>query len=182
MSSLYVYHVSSPQMPGKVLTHAEDITSTLAEQGVTFGRWPASSSVLAGASPDEVVSANRAELDRIMTDGGFAELDVLCVNDRFSDKTSWRDSLLVERQNRDQDITLMAAGRGLLSAHIGDFVFGIVCEKNDCIGLPAGTPYWFDIGEAPQVAVIRLFKHADDRTPKPTGETIAALCARLEDC
>ena len=34
MSSLSVYHVSSPEIPNKVLTHFEDIASTLAEQGV----------------------------------------------------------------------------------------------------------------------------------------------------
>ena len=36
MSSLSVYHVSSPDLPNKVLTHFEDIASTLAEQGVRF--------------------------------------------------------------------------------------------------------------------------------------------------
>lgn len=33
MSSLSVYHVSSPDLPNKVLTHFDDITATLAEQG-----------------------------------------------------------------------------------------------------------------------------------------------------
>lgn len=182
MSVLYVYHVSSPQQPGKVLTHAEDITSTLAEQGVTFGRWSAASSVLAGASSQALISANRAELDRIMTRDGFAELAVLSVNDKSPDKTSLRASLLVEQQHRDDHLTLMGGGRGLMSVHIGDLIFGIVCEKNDWVGLPAGTPYWFDIGETPHVAVIRLFKQAGDLTSTPTGETIAESCARLEDC
>ena len=41
MSSLSVYHVASPEIPNKVLTHLEDIASTLAEQGVRFDRWQA---------------------------------------------------------------------------------------------------------------------------------------------
>ena len=39
MSSLSVYHVSSPDVPNKVLTHFEDIAATLAEQGIHFARW-----------------------------------------------------------------------------------------------------------------------------------------------
>jgi len=41
MSSLSVYHVSSPDLPNKVLTHFDDIAATLAEQGIRFDRWQA---------------------------------------------------------------------------------------------------------------------------------------------
>ncbi|MDF5828837.1 hypothetical protein P4233_16885 [Pseudomonas aeruginosa] len=34
MSSLTVYHENQPEQPLKLLTHAEDIASTLAEVGV----------------------------------------------------------------------------------------------------------------------------------------------------
>lgn len=39
MSSLTVYHENQPEQPLKLLTHAEDIASTLAEVGVRFERW-----------------------------------------------------------------------------------------------------------------------------------------------
>ncbi len=45
MSSLSVYHVSSPDTPNKVLTHLEDIASTLAEHGVAFDRWEAATPI-----------------------------------------------------------------------------------------------------------------------------------------
>ena len=45
MSSLSVYHVSSPDLPNKVLTHVDDIASTLAEQGVRFDRWQAAAPI-----------------------------------------------------------------------------------------------------------------------------------------
>ena len=57
MSSLSVYHVSSPEIPNKVLTHLEDITSTLAEQGVRFDRWQATAKIQPGASQEEVIAA-----------------------------------------------------------------------------------------------------------------------------
>lgn len=49
MSSLSVYHVSSPEIPNKVLTHLEDIASTLAEQGVRFDRWQTTAKIQPGA-------------------------------------------------------------------------------------------------------------------------------------
>ena len=49
MSSLTVYHENQPEQPLKLLTHAEDIASTLAEVGVRFERWEAAAPIAAGA-------------------------------------------------------------------------------------------------------------------------------------
>ena len=51
MSSLSVYPVSSPELPNKVLTHFDDIASTLAELGVRFDRGQAATKLPPGASP-----------------------------------------------------------------------------------------------------------------------------------
>lgn len=48
MSSLSVYHESSPDLPNKVLTHVDDIASTLAAVGVRFERWQASAPLTPG--------------------------------------------------------------------------------------------------------------------------------------
>ena len=45
MSILSVYSVSSPDVPNKVLTHLEDIASTLAEHGIVLDRWQATTPV-----------------------------------------------------------------------------------------------------------------------------------------
>ena len=65
MSSLTVYHESSPDLPSKALTHVEDIASTLAEVGVRFERWEASAPIAPGASQDEVIAAYRPQIDRV---------------------------------------------------------------------------------------------------------------------
>lgn len=57
MSILFVYYVATPDTPDKVLTHADDIASTLAEHGVGFERWQANTRVEAGASAAEVTAA-----------------------------------------------------------------------------------------------------------------------------
>ena len=63
MSSLSVYHVSSPELPNKVLTHVDDIAATLAEQGVRFDRWQAATPIQPGASQEEVINAYRSQID-----------------------------------------------------------------------------------------------------------------------
>ena len=65
MSSLTVYHENQPEQPLKLLTHAEDIASTLAEVGVRFERWEAAAPIAAGASQDEVIAAYAHEIERL---------------------------------------------------------------------------------------------------------------------
>lgn len=80
MSSLSVYHVSSPEIPNKVLTHFEDIASTLAEKGVRFDRWEAAARIQPGASQEEVIAAYRTQIDKLMTERGYVTVDVISLN------------------------------------------------------------------------------------------------------
>ena len=56
MSSLTVYHQSSPEHPNKLLTHAEDIASTLAAVGVQFSQVPVQQAITAGSASAEVLA------------------------------------------------------------------------------------------------------------------------------
>ncbi len=71
MSSLTVYHENQPEQPLKLLTHAEDIASTLAEVGVRFERWEAAAPIAAGASQDEVIAAYAHEIERLKRERGY---------------------------------------------------------------------------------------------------------------
>lgn len=88
MSSLSVYHVSSPEVPNKVLTHFEDIASTLAEQGVRFDRWQAAAKIQPGASQEEVISAYKEQIDKLMTERGYITVDVISLNSDHPQKPS----------------------------------------------------------------------------------------------
>lgn len=79
MSSLSVYHVSSPEIPNKVLTHFEDIVATLAEQGVRFARWEAAVKIQPGASEEEIIAAYQVQIDGVMTERGYVAVDVVSV-------------------------------------------------------------------------------------------------------
>ena len=70
MSCLSVYHLSTPDIPNKVLTHLEDIAATLAEQGVHFERWSAQAPVQPGTGQQGVLTAYKGHIDRLMTERG----------------------------------------------------------------------------------------------------------------
>lgn len=181
MSLLSVYHVSSPELPNKVLTHFEDIASTLAEQGITFERHPATVPIEAGAGPEEVIRAYAQQIDRWMSERGHQAVAVISVNSSHAQPDPLRSEFLEEHQHGADELRFFAAGRGLYSLHIGDFVYAVQCEKNDLMSIPAGTRQWFDMGEQPRLVAIRLFARTDGQASKPTGEGIAGQFPGLDD-
>ena len=181
MSSLSVYHVSSPELPNKVLTHFDDIASTLAEQGVRFDRWQAAAPIQPGASQDEVINAYRDQIDRLMSERGYVTVDVISLDRDHPQKAELRAKFLDEHRHGEDEVRFFVAGRGLFTLHIGDYVYAVFCEKNDLISVPAGTPHWFDMGEHPHFVAIRLFNNPEGWVANFTGEDIASRFPRLED-
>ena len=181
MSSLSVYHVSSPDLPNKVLTHFDDIAATLAEQGIRFEHWPATTRIVPGASQQEVIDAYREQIDRLMTEQGYLSVDVISLNRDHPQKAELRASFLDEHRHGEDEVRFFVAGRGLFSLHIDDYVYAVLCERNDLISLPAGTAHWFDMGEEPNLVAIRLFNNPQGWVANPTGDPIASQFPRLED-
>ena len=64
--------------------------------------------------------------------------------------------------------------------HIGDQVYGVLCEKGDLLSVPDGTPHWFDMGERPNVKAIRLFTDTSGWVAHYTGNPIAKVFPKLE--
>jgi len=181
MSSLCVYHVSSPDLPNKVLTHLEDIASTLAEQGVTFNQWQAETLIARGASREEMIAAYRAPIDRLMTERGYATLDVVSLDGGDPQNADQRRRFLEEHYYDEDQVYFFVAGRGLFNVHIGDFVYAVSCERNDLICLPAGIRHWVDFGENPYFVTIRLRGDTPEREATFTGEPSAGQFPRLDD-
>lgn len=181
MSSLSVYPVSSPELPNKVLTHFDDIASTLAEQGVRFDRWQAATKLQPGASTEDIIGAYQAPIDTLMTENGYVSVDVVSLSSDDPQSAELRAGLLEEHRFDEDVVRFFVAGRGLFSLHIGDYVYAVLCEKNDLISVPAGTPHWFDMGEHPHFVAIRLFNTPQGCEPNFTGEDTASRFPLLED-
>lgn len=114
MSSLSVYHVSSPDLPNKVLTHFDDIASTLAEQGVRFDRWQAASKIEPGASQEEVIAAYQVQIDRLMTERGYITVDVISLNSDHPQKAELRAKFLDEHRHGEDEDGFSSPGVGCL--------------------------------------------------------------------
>ncbi|SFW44932.1 acireductone dioxygenase [Pseudomonas sp. NFACC04-2] len=181
MSSLSVYHVSSPDLPNKVLTHFEDIAATLAEQGVRFNRWEAAAKIQPGAGEEDIIAAYQAQIDTLMTERGYVAVDVVSVRNDHTEQVEPQAEWLDEYRHSQDEVRFFVSGRGLFNLHIGDYVYAVLCERNDLITVPAGTPHWFDGGERPHFVSIRLFGDAQGVVAEFTGDDIAQRFPRLED-
>ena len=80
-----------------------------------------------------------------------------------------------------EHISLFVAGRGLVSLHLDEHVYELLCERGDLLTLPAGTRHWLDFGEPATVGVIRLHKPAQGDAIQLTGDAIASQFSRLEE-
>ncbi|MCG4455747.1 acireductone dioxygenase [Pseudomonas sp. MMS21-TM103] len=181
MSSLSVYHESSADLPNKVLTHLEDIASTLAAVGVHFDRWQASAPLEPGCSQEQVIAAYRPQIEQLMSERGYVAVDVVSVSDDHPDKAVMRAKFLDEHRHAEDEVRFFVVGSGLFSLHIDDYVFAVLCEKGDLISVPAGMRHWFDMGEHPHFVMIRLFGNADGWVGEFTGDDIASRFPRLDD-
>lgn len=173
MSILSVYPLSSPDSPNKVLTHGEDIAATLAEQGVHFAQWQPAAALQAGSSDEEVIAAFQAPLDQLMTERGYRQVEVQRVG-------SEQAELRAEHVLGGDDARFFVTGRGLFSLRIGDYVYAVLCEKNDLLVVPAGVARWVDMGEQPHFVALRVFAERDAVVAKMTGENIADDFAGLD--
>lgn len=179
MSSLFVYHHACPDVPHKVLNHFEDIASTLAGQGVAFTRLQVAAPIVPGASEQEVMAAFKTQIDAL--DAGQAALEVISVGNDHLQKSGLRERYLQEQFHDADEVRLIVAGRGLLSLHLDDYVYALLCERNDVISVAAGTRHWFDLGENPHLVAIRLFNKPGGDVAHVTGDDIASRFAGLDD-
>ena len=56
----------------------------------------------------------------------------------------------------------------------------MLCQQNDLISVPNGTPHWFDMGPEPQFTCIRLFTNTEGWVANFTGDDIASRTPRFE--
>ena len=182
MSSLTVYHQSSPEYPNKLLTHAEDIASTLAAVGVQFSQVPVQQPVIAGAASEELMAASRVQIDQLMAAHGYASAEVLSLCDERGEGSELARSMRQEQACQPAHLLYYLAGRGLLALHSGEYVYSMVCEKGDLVGLPAGIAHWFDAGEHPRFAVLRLFESTQVPDFVPVTGDFAVAFAGLDAC
>ena len=150
-----------------------EITRELARIGVEFERWRASKELETGASQDDVLSAYRADVDRLMGRGGYASADVVRMHPDHVDRATLRTKFLAEHTHAEDEVRFFVEGAGAFYLRDGARVLKIVATPGDLLRLPAGVRHWFDMGPDPYFAAIRLFKTPAGWTASFTGDAIA---------
>lgn len=179
MSRLKIYDENRTHPPLSVHTDHADIARELGTVGVRFERWEASKPIVPGASQEEVIAAYRGDIDRLMREEGYQAVDVISLKPDHPDRTAFRQKFLNEHTHSEDEVRFFVAGAGQFTLHIGDKVYEVLCEAGDLIGVPDGTPHWFDMSESPYFVAIRLFTNKEGWVANFTGTDIAERFPRM---
>ncbi|MCU1716211.1 acireductone dioxygenase [Pseudomonas sp. 5P_3.1_Bac2] len=181
MTSLSVYHQHTLDLPNKSLTHVEDIVSTLAAVGLQFTQQAVQTPVTAGTPAAEVLKQSAAELKSLQSEHNLLSADVLSLLDERGEGSQLGKDLRREQSTSSDVLYYCLAGRGLLAVHVGEYVYGLLCQKGDALRIPAGVGHWFDGGEHPRYAVARLFASAEPGVFSLHEQDLAATAAAFDD-
>lgn len=174
MSALTLYADNNPSTPLLDTTDVAIISAELNKAGVRFEQWQANQPVDEHTSSDDILAAYADDIDKLKTEQGYITVDVISLNSSHPEKEAFRQKFLSEHTHSEDEVRFFVRGKGLFCLHIGDKIYQVLCEKNDLISVPAGTPHWFDMGSQPDFTAIRLFNNPQGWVANFTGSPIAA--------
>lgn len=180
MSRLRIYDDTCHDTPIAVLTEHAAIAAELNAIGVRFEQWEANKPVAPGSSQDEVIEAYRADIDRLMAENGYQSVDVISLKPDHPERAAFRSKFLNEHVHSEDEVRFFVAGAGQFTLHTHGRVYEVLCEKGDLIGVPDGTPHWFDMSESPYFVAIRLFTNTEGWVARFTGQDIAERFPRMD--
>lgn len=181
MSRLRIFSEQDTINPMFVANSHEFIAEQLQKIGVRFEQWEASAPVKPGASQDEVFSAYKSDIDKIVQEKGFKTVDVVSISPEHPDREAMRGKFLNEHFHKEDEVRFFVAGSGLFTLHVEDRVYEILCTQGDLIGVPDSTKHWFDMGPAPYFIAIRFFTEPDGWVGHFTGTDWADKFPRYEN-
>lgn len=173
MSALTIYADNNASEPTWHSTDGSEIQQQLNSKGVRFERWQADRELGSSPSADTVISAYQHAIDNLVAEKGYQSWDVISLRADNPQKEALRAKFLNEHTHGEDEVRFFVEGAGLFCLHIGNEVFQVLCEKNDLISVPAGTPHWFDMGSQPHFTAIRIFDNPEGWIAQFTGNEIA---------
>jgi 1,2-dihydroxy-3-keto-5-methylthiopentene dioxygenase len=180
MSILTIYPDNQPDQ-GKTFSDYPDIKSQLRDIDVEFEHWNAHTVLSPDADQDTTIAAYQKSIDKLNQRYGFKAVDVINVAPNHPDKAALRQKFLAEHVHDDFEVRFFVEGKGLFYLHADDKIYAVLCEAGDLISVPNNTPHWFDMGENPQLKVIRFFTLPEGWVAEFTGNNIAANFPTFDD-
>lgn len=155
MSILRIYKAGTSEF--QEFKDFEEIRSILSGKGILFERWETNHPVSRTATPEEVLSAYKASIERLKNERGFKAEDVVAIHSETPNHSELRKKFLGEHTHTDDEARFFVDGRGLFYINGGAQVFALLCEKGDLVNVPAGTKHWYDMGSNPFFQCVRVF-------------------------
>ena len=180
MSRLRIFTETDPGSPVATFERHDDIAAALAEVGIRFERWKAVEPVVPGDPPEKVIAAYREDIERLRREEGYQAVDVVSLAPDHPDRVALRQKFLEEHTHSEDEVRFFVAGSGLFTLHLAERIYEVLCVAGDLIGVPDGTPHWFDMGPAPNFVAIRLFTNPSGWVANFTGSDIARGFPRHE--
>lgn len=180
MSRLRIFEEDHPDAPLSSTSVQAEMARELAQIGVAFEQWRATQPIAPGASPEDVMAAYRADIDRLVSERGFKTVDVVSIAPDNPNREEMRKKFLDEHFHKEDEVRFFVAGSGLFTLHVDGKVYEIKCEQGDLIAVPDSTKHWFDMGPSPSFVAIRFFTEPDGWVGHFTGTDIAQKFPRYE--
>jgi 1,2-dihydroxy-3-keto-5-methylthiopentene dioxygenase len=183
MTLLLQFSDASPREPVARTDVFPELVERLAKIGVRFERWEASVPLPDDATPDAILSAYAADIDRLKRERGYKTADVVRLKRSANDTsdTDWaakakaaRAKFLEEHTHSEDEVRFFVEGSGMFCLHIDGQVYQLVCERGDLLSVPAGTLHWFDMGTDPAFCAIRVFGSEAGWAAEFTGDKLAS--------
>jgi len=181
MSRLRIFADDRPDEPLLVADTTDAIARELQAIGVAFEQWEATQPVKPGDTPEAIMAAYRADIDRLVSERGFRTVDVVSIAPDNPNRETMRAKFLDEHFHQEDEVRFFVAGSGLFTLHVDHKVYEVRCEAGDLIAVPDRMTHWFDMGPEPSFVAIRFFTEPDGWVGHFTGTDIAQKFPRYEN-
>ena len=180
MSRLRIFDDRAPATPLLATADRVEIGAELAKIGVQLEQWAPAHPVQPGDAPEAIMTAYKADIDRLVEANGFQSVDVVSIAPDNPNREAMRAKFLDEHFHKEDEVRFFVAGSGLFTLHVGDKVHEVLCEAGDLIAVPDRMTHWFDMGPEPSFVAIRFFTEPDGWVGHFTGTDIAQKFPRYE--
>lgn len=173
MTQLIVYSATNAD---DVLLNTVDfelIKEELSQSGAGIERWKAGQPLTSESTAEEILNAYKPQIDRLKTERGYGNADVIHVRPGNPNWPALRQKFLREHTHDEDEVRFFVEGSGAFYLHVDDKVYQIVGTADDLLSVPRGTKHWFDGGPEGDFTVIRLFTDPSGWVAHYTGDSIA---------
>ncbi len=154
----------------RTLRDPEEVREHLARHGIDYERWKPAHPDEPSASPEAILAAYGAEIEKLKARGGYVTADVIDVNPQTPGLDAMLAKFNIEHWHDEDEVRFIIEGRGLFHVRPRQGpVMAIEVEAGDLIRVPRGTWHWFDLCADRRIRAIRLFQDPAGWTPHYTG-------------